>query len=98
MDNKPNRERLFKAEDEEQFLRKDTEIKLKRETRFSDQNFGELEGGMKNDMSNSMSANSGCPNVSKLSYENKKRNKYRMLGTDLKRKAVHLVSFMVLTV
>ena len=47
---------------------------------------------IKTDNANSFSGNSGCPNVSKLSFENKKRNKYRMLGTDLKRKAVYLVS------
>ena len=46
---------------------------------------------MKTDNSHSYSANSGCPNISKLSFENnKKRNKYRMLGTELKRKAVHM--------
>ena len=65
---------------------------MKRETRFSEQCDG-LEGFVKTDNTNSFSANSQCPNVSKLSYENKKRSKYRMLGTDLKRKAVYLVSF-----
>lgn len=79
---------MCKAEDDD--ARKEVDIRMKRETRFSENMDGP--DGMKNDMSNSMSANSGCPNVSKLSYENKKRNKYRMLGTDLKRKAVHLVS------
>lgn len=64
---------------------------MKRETRHSEQCDG-FEGFVKTDNTNSFSANSQCPNVSKLSYENKKRNKYRMLGTDLKRKAVYLVS------
>ena len=36
---------------------------------------------------------SGCPNtILQGIAESRKRNKYRMLGTDLKRKAVHLVS------
>ena len=36
---------------------------------------------------------SGCSNtILQGIAENRKRNKYRMLGTDLKRKAVHLVS------
>lgn len=38
---------------------------------------------------------SNCTNNFLLS-ESRKRNKYRMLGTDLKRKAVHLVSTQTL--
>lgn len=77
--------------EEKQFGRSDGDVKLKSETLHSE--FNKEEMCMKNDLSASVSSNSGFPNISKLSYENKKRNKYRMLGTDLKRKAVHLVSF-----